>query len=173
MTPTSLVTAPPDAKERRIHLGDSAGQREADGRGRAGGGTERGEADEASERHVSASDGDQRDQTTGERAVGAGGVGGKHDQTPTTAAERQPDGKKGRLEIDLGPSLADANDAGNVDTTGAAGARGGAAVTHRTGRALSKAERRAAARWRTSTGAAPAVDRYTMTPGATLGEETG
>ena len=72
MTPTSLVTAPPDAKERRIHLGDSVGQRGAGGQGRAGGGTERGEADEASERHVSASDGDQRDQTTGERAGWAG-----------------------------------------------------------------------------------------------------
>ena len=37
-------------------------------------------------------------------------MGGKHTQTPTTAADRQPDGKKGRLKIDLGPSLADASD---------------------------------------------------------------
>jgi hypothetical protein len=28
----------------------------------------------------------------------------------TTAADRQPDGKKGRLKIDLGPSLADASE---------------------------------------------------------------
>ena len=37
-------------------------------------------------------------------------MGGKHAQTPTTAADRQPDGKKGRLKIDLGPSLADASE---------------------------------------------------------------
>ena len=37
-------------------------------------------------------------------------MGGKHTQTPTTAADRQPDGKKGRLKIDLGPSLADASE---------------------------------------------------------------
>ena len=91
------------------------GQREADGQGREGGGTERGEADEASERHVSTSDGDQREQTTGRRVVGAGGVGGKHTQTPTTAADRQPDGKKGRLKIDLGPSLADASEGVRVE----------------------------------------------------------
>ena len=37
-------------------------------------------------------------------------MGGKHAQTPTTAADRQPDGKRGRLKIDLGPSLADASE---------------------------------------------------------------
>ena len=75
-----------------------------------GGGTETRKADEASERHESTSDGDQREQTTGQRVVGAGRGGWKHTQTPTTAAGRQPDGKKGRLKIDLGPSLADASE---------------------------------------------------------------
>ena len=37
-------------------------------------------------------------------------MGGKHPQTPTTAAEQQPDGKRGRLKINLGPSLADASE---------------------------------------------------------------
>ena len=40
MTPTSQVAAPPDAKGRRIHLGDSVGQREVDGRRGEGGGTD-------------------------------------------------------------------------------------------------------------------------------------
>ena len=110
MTPTSQVAAPPDAKGRRIHLGDSVGQREVDGRRGERGGTDTRKADEASERHEGTSDGDQREQTTGHRVVGAGRVGGKHTQTPTTAADRQPDGKKGRLKIDLGPSLADASE---------------------------------------------------------------
>ena len=82
-------------------------------------------ADEASERHESTSDGDQRGQTTGQRVVGAGRVGGKHTQTPTTAADRQPDGKKGRLRIDLGPSLADASQGG------ASGDRGETTSTRR------------------------------------------
>ena len=115
MTPTSQVAAPPDAKGRRIHLGDSVGQREVDGRRGEGGDTDTRKADEASERHEGTSDGDQREQTTGQRVVGAGRVGGKHTQTPTTAADRQPDGKKGRLKIDLGPSLADASEGVQVE----------------------------------------------------------
>ena len=115
MTPTSQLAAPPDAKGRRIHLGDSVGQREVDGRRGERGGTDTRKADEASERHEGTSDGDQREQTTGQRVVGAGRVGGKHTQTPTTAADRQPDGKKGRLKIDLGPSLADASEGVQVE----------------------------------------------------------
>ena len=173
MTPTSQLAAPPDAKGRRIHLGDSVGQREVDGRRGERGGTDTRKADEASERHEGTSDGDQRERTTGQRVVGAGRVGGKHTQTPTTAADRQPDGKKGRLKIDLGPSLADASEADSTDATGTASARGDTVAKHRAGRALSKAERRAAAKWRASTGAAPAEDRSTVTPGETSGEGTG
>ena len=86
-----------------------------DGRRGERGGTDTRKADEASERHEGTSDGDQREQTTGQRVVGAGRVGGKHTQTPTTAADRQPDGKKGRLKIDLGPSLADASEGVQVE----------------------------------------------------------
>ena len=92
-----------------------------------GGGTDTRKADEASGRHEGTSDGDQREQTTGHRVVGAGRVGGKHTQTPTTAADRQPDGKKGRLKIDLGPSLADASE-------GADGPSGGRARLERRSR---------------------------------------
>ena len=97
MTPTSQAAAPPDAKGRRIHLGDRWGNG-SHGRG-GGGGTDTRKADEASERHEITSDGDQR-QTTGHEVMGARRVG-SYAQTPTTAADRQPDGKKGRLKIDL------------------------------------------------------------------------
>ena len=148
MTPTSQVAAPPDAKGRRIHLGDSVGQREVDGRGGEGGGTDTRKADEASERHESTSDGDQREQTTGRRVVEAGRVGGKHTQTPTTAADRQPDGKKGRLKIDLGPSLADASESGG----GSREAPQGTKATRRKGRHVSRSEQRAAAKARAAAG---------------------
>ena len=72
--------------------------------------------------------------------VGAGRVGGKHTQTPTTAADRQPDGKKGRLKIDLGPSLADASGDVHVEQT------------TKPARARSRHERKALARFRKAAG---------------------
>ena len=73
-------------------------------------------------------------------------MGGKHTQTPTTAADRQPDGKKGRLKIDLGPSLADASDGVQVEQ--AAGKP----------RARSRNEKRALARFREAAGGGAGIE---------------
>ena len=78
--------------------------------------------------------------------VGAGRVGGKHTQTPTTAADRQPDGKKGRLKIDLGPSLADASDGVRVEQAA------------EKARARSRNEKRALARFREATGGGSGIE---------------